>query len=101
MAALLGRIGRGSLACRARLAHVGPADAALDAALRQRFETLTDLADGGLGGMPLFATDEWFATCDNLIKNGAPVFDPEAFCTEGKVSTWPKRCENTRIKGPL
>ena len=33
----------------------------------------------------VFATDEWFATADNLLLNTAPVFDPTAYCPEGKV----------------
>ncbi|EEC47816.1 predicted protein, partial [Phaeodactylum tricornutum CCAP 1055/1] len=33
----------------------------------------------------LFATDEWFAAADNLLKDTDPVFDPEAFCEQGKV----------------
>lgn len=79
-----------------RAAHVGPADPAADAVLKARFEALTDLADGGLGGKPLFATDEWFATCNNLIKSSPPVFDPEAFCNEGKVMDgWETRRRRT------
>jgi allantoicase len=65
-----------------RCAHTNAAE---DAALQARFAALTDLADGGLGGRPLFATDEWFATADNLLKSGPPRFDPEAFCEQGKV----------------
>lgn len=33
----------------------------------------------------IFATDEWFATADNLLLNTAPQFDPNAYCTQGKV----------------
>ena len=54
-------------------------------ALAARFEALTDLADDRLGGRVLFATDEWFATADNMLKPSAPHFDPETFCTQGKV----------------
>ena len=53
--------------------------------LAARFADLVDLADGELGGRVLFATDEWFATADNLLKPHAAVFDPDAFCVQGKV----------------
>lgn len=33
----------------------------------------------------LFATDEWFARCDNLVKDTSPVFVPDLYCPEGKV----------------
>mmetsp|Transcript_26986 Transcript_26986/g.66543 ORF Transcript_26986/g.66543 Transcript_26986/m.66543 type:complete len:394 (+) Transcript_26986:55-1236(+) len=33
----------------------------------------------------IFATDEWFATCDNLNRVEEPVFDPDAFDFQGKV----------------
>lgn len=92
------RVGRLARAARSlcRAAHIGPSDPARDALLKARFEALTDLADGGLGGKPLFATDEWFATCDNLIKNLPPVFEPEAFCSEGKVMDgWESRRRRT------
>ncbi|EOD08370.1 hypothetical protein EMIHUDRAFT_459309 [Emiliania huxleyi CCMP1516] len=47
--------------------------------------SLTNLADAGLGARVLFATDEWFATADNLLQPHAPHFDSETFCTQGKV----------------
>ena len=31
----------------------------------------------------LFATDEWFARAENLIKDSPPVFDPDLYCLEG------------------
>jgi allantoicase len=37
------------------------------------------------GARILFATDEWFAAADNLLKDDDAVFDPDAFCIEGKV----------------
>jgi allantoicase len=37
------------------------------------------------GARILFATDEWFATADNLLKDGPPVFDPDEYCEQGKV----------------
>lgn len=60
-------------------------DKAEDERLGARFSELIDLADARLGTKVLFATDEWFATADNLLKHTAPAFDPEAFCTQGKV----------------
>lgn len=33
----------------------------------------------------LFATDEWFARAENLIKDSQPAFDPDLYCAEGKV----------------
>lgn len=56
-----------------------------DERLASRFSSLTNLADARLGSRVLFATDEWFATADNLLKHTPPYFDPEEFCTQGKV----------------
>ena len=36
-------------------------------------------------GTILFATDDWFASADNLLKDTPPVFDPQAYCEQGKV----------------
>lgn len=33
----------------------------------------------------IFATDEWFATADNLLSRSEPYFDPNAYCSQGKV----------------
>ena len=33
----------------------------------------------------LFATDEWFARAENLVKDSDPTFDPDLYCDEGKV----------------
>jgi len=44
----------------------------------------------------LFATDEWFARAENLIKDAAPVFDPDLYCAEGKVMDgWETRRRRT------
>lgn len=37
------------------------------------------------GARVLFATDEWFASADNLLKDSPPLFDPDAYCEQGKV----------------
>ena len=56
-----------------------------DPTLADKFNGLTDLADARLGSHILFATDEWFATADNMLKPSAPHFDPETFDHFGKV----------------
>lgn len=48
----------------------------------QRYVNVTSKAHGA---QIFFATDEWFAIADNLLKDEEPVFDPEAFCEQGKV----------------
>jgi allantoicase len=44
-----------------------------------------NLTSTAKGARVLFATDEWFATADNLLKDTPPIFDPDAFCEQGKV----------------
>lgn len=46
---------------------------------------LQNLASASQGARILFATDEWFASADNLLKDGPPIFDPDAYCEQGKV----------------
>ena len=44
----------------------------------------------------LFATDEWFATADNLLNPTPPVFVPDLFCDQGKVMDgWETRRKRT------
>uniref|UniRef100_A0A7S4AJZ9 Allantoicase domain-containing protein n=1 Tax=Pseudo-nitzschia australis TaxID=44445 RepID=A0A7S4AJZ9_9STRA len=45
----------------------------------------TNLASSTGGAKVLFATDDWFATAENLLDDGPPMFDPDAFCEQGKV----------------
>lgn len=45
----------------------------------------TNLTDEHLGSRVIFATDEFFAVADNLLKRDEPVFDPLAYCSQGKV----------------
>lgn len=33
----------------------------------------------------LYATDEWFARAENLLKDGPPIFVPDLYCEQGKV----------------
>ena len=62
----------------------------------EQFSGLTNLADGRLGAEILFATDEWFATASNLLNPAPPVFDPDAFCSQGKVMDgWESRRRRT------
>ena len=45
-----------------------------------------NLCSASAGAKILFATDDWFATADNLLKDGPPLFDETLYCPEGKVS---------------
>ena len=49
------------------------------------FTALPDLASRTLGGSVSAANDELFAERENLIKAGAPFFDPNEFGHKGKV----------------
>lgn len=44
-----------------------------------------NLASAAAGSRVLFATDDWFATAESLLQDGPPIFDPDAFCVQGKV----------------
>jgi len=44
----------------------------------------------------LFATDEWFATAENLLNPAPPIFVPDLFCEQGKVMDgWETRRRRT------
>jgi hypothetical protein len=45
----------------------------------------SNLCSASAGAKTLFATDDWFAAADNLLKDSPPVFDIEAYCEQGKV----------------
>jgi allantoicase len=45
----------------------------------------TNLCSARDGAKILFATDDWFAAADNLLKETPPRFDPNAYCEQGKV----------------
>lgn len=49
------------------------------------FADLSELAQDALGGFVLYATDEFFAAKDNLLKRGEAVFDPAAYTDRGKL----------------
>ena len=59
-------------------------------------DALINLSNCRIGSKVLFATDEWFACCENLLKPEEAVFDPNAFCTQGKVMDgWESRRKRT------
>ena len=43
------------------------------------------MTDADLGARVIFATDEFFAIADNLLQRRDPVYDPTAYCSQGKV----------------
>jgi len=43
---------------------------------------LSNLLSLDAGARVLFATDEWFAIADNLLKDGPPIFIPNLYCRE-------------------
>jgi allantoicase len=47
--------------------------------------TSIELTSSLLGARVIFATDEWFAIADNLLNPNPPTFDPNAYCSQGKV----------------
>lgn len=49
------------------------------------FQDLIDLAAEGLGGSVLWATDDFFAPKECLLKREEPVFDPHAYTDRGKL----------------
>jgi allantoicase len=60
------------------------------------FTGLFDLASERLGGQVIAASDEFFAEKENLIKNGAPVFDAERYTDRGKwMDGWETRRRRT------
>jgi allantoicase len=48
-------------------------------------DRFTNVCSSSAGAKTLFATDDWFATADNLLKDTPPIFDDAAFCEQGKV----------------
>ena len=62
------------------------------------FTQLTDLASELVGGAILFASDDWFATAENLLRSTAPVFKDGEFTEFGKwMDGWETR--RKRIPG--
>ena len=62
------------------------------------FTELTDLAAERLGGKVLFATDDFFAEKENLLKPGRGIFIPDKYTDRGKwMDGWESR--RKRIPG--
>ncbi|HEY9855456.1 MAG TPA: hypothetical protein V6D05_06955, partial [Stenomitos sp.] len=61
------------------------------------FTDLIDLASERVGGEALYATDEFFAGKENLLKPGRGVFIPEKYTENGK---WMDGWESRRKRGP-
>lgn len=61
------------------------------------FEKLTDLASERLGGKVLFATDDFFAEKENLIKPGRGIFIADKYTDRGK---WMDGWESRRKRVP-
>lgn len=61
------------------------------------FAHLVNLADDLTGTFVLWASDEYFAEKENLIRQDAPAFDPNAYTDKGKLMDgW----ESQRKRGP-
>ncbi|MGB2867811.1 MAG: allantoicase [Bacteroidota bacterium] len=61
------------------------------------FPGLIDLASERLGGKVLLASDDFFASADNLLKQGRGVFIPEKYTPQGK---WMDGWESRRKRVP-
>jgi allantoicase len=48
-------------------------------------DQFSNLASAMSGARVLFATDDWFAAAENLLMDGPPLFDEDAYCEQGKV----------------
>lgn len=48
-------------------------------------DSVMNVTSAAAGARILFATDEWFATADCLLQDTPPHFDPNEYCTQGKV----------------
>jgi len=60
--------------------------------LKEKLKKFIDLASEKLGGKVLFATDDFFAEKENLIKNEAPIFIADKYTDRGKwMDGWESR----------
>ncbi|KAJ3081136.1 hypothetical protein HK102_002554 [Quaeritorhiza haematococci] len=60
------------------------------------FSTLAELASESVGGKVLFATDDFFAVAENMIKRGEPVWDESRYTEFGKwMDGWETRRKRT------
>ena len=48
------------------------------------FTDYPDLISAGNGGQVLFATDDFFAVCENMILDCEPIWNPSTYTPEGK-----------------
>ena len=48
-------------------------------------DDLCNLLSLEAGARVLFATDEWFAIAENLLKDSPPIFIRDLYCRQGKV----------------
>eukprot|EP00912_Choanoflagellata_sp_UC4_P000111 UC4_evm3s74 len=59
-------------------------------------QTETDIAGEAVGGRVLFATDQWFASADNIIKQSQPEWKEGKFTNQGKwMDGWESRRKRT------
>lgn len=60
------------------------------------FAGLIDLASAARGGRAVIASDDFFASKDNLVAAAPPVFDPDAYTERGKLMDgWESRRRRT------
>lgn len=60
------------------------------------FQDYTDLASEKIGGQILYATDDFFAEKENLIKEGRGIFIPDKYTERGKwMDGWESRRKRT------
>ena len=64
----------------------------------ETIDNLPNLASPQLGSEIVYCTDEWFAECDNMLKDEGAHFDPDTFTFYGKeMDGW--ECRRRRSEG--
>ena len=64
--------------------------------IEDRLKQYTDLASEKIGGQVLYATDDFFAEKENLIKEGRGIFIPDKYTEFGKwMDGWESRRKRT------
>ncbi len=64
--------------------------------LEDKLKKYTDLASEKIGGQVLYATDDFFAEKENLIKEGRGIFIPDKYTDHGKwMDGWESRRKRT------
>ncbi len=66
-------------------------------AAERQFQRYPDLVAERLGGRALWASDEFFAPKENLLREGPPALDPDRYTDRGK---WMDGWESRRRRGP-